>query len=202
MIGKPLLPSSTNCLVLGCHPNPDSFTIAISKELVQRITQQTNGTVHYIDLYRESFNPVLTLTELQQHWSFDNDTQRYIEQLRQSDLIIIIHPVWWATMPALLSGWIQRIFKPEFAFRYEGDEFTQKSARGLFAQKKFLISYLADEATSDASCQTVEHQWRHILQFCAVQTIHFEPIGELRSISLKGRRQAITRVFQRAQELL
>lgn len=191
-----------NCLIVGCHPNLDSFTLAISKEITKRLAQQTSGILHYVDLYRESFDPVLTLTELKQHWSFDESVQHYIQQLQQSAVIIIVHPVWWAGMPALLSGWIQRIWKPELAFRYEGDEFTEKSSAGLFGQKRFLISYLSDEAATDVSCQTVEQQWRHILRFCAVQTARFEPIGELRSMSLRERRQAITRICQCAQELL
>lgn len=192
-----------NSLVLGCHPNLKSFTLALSHALAECLRQNDtdDGVVEYIDLYREQFDPVLGWGELQQHWSFDDATQWSIRLLRQSDLLAVVHPVWWAGMPALLSGWIQRVWKNEVAFRYEGEEFTPKNRRGLLSDKRVLISYVSDDATSDDSCRILQEQWQYILSFCGVQQMQFESIGELRGMHLKQRAQAIQRVCQRALAL-
>lgn len=159
------------------------------------------SSVRYIDLYREQFDPVLRMTELMQHWSFDSNVQHSIRDLQQSDVVVIVHPVWWAGMPALLSGWIQRVWKHEIAFCYEGDEFTYKVARGLFSDKRFLIIYLSDESATDLSCRALEAQWQHILEFCAVKNMVFAPIHDARGMSTKQRNDAVMRVCTCATEL-
>ena len=189
------------CLVVGCHPDPHSFTLSVSRRTAARLSEDDSRHVDHVDLYREQFDPVLGLTELQQHWSFEPTVQRHIRQLRQSVVVVIVHPLWWAGMPALLSGWIQRVWKNEVAFRYEGEEFTHKMARGLFGAKRFVIVYLSDNPATDSSCQAVERQWKYILDFCAAHTAAFEPIADVRTLGIGQRNSAVTRVCLRAAQV-
>lgn len=42
--------------------------------------------------------------------------QRCQESLLWAEHLIIVYPVWWGTMPALLKGWLDRVLLPGFAF--------------------------------------------------------------------------------------
>ena len=46
----------------------------------------------------------------------------HCEELARADGIIIVHPNWWGAPPAVLKGWVDRVFRPEVAYRFlEGD---------------------------------------------------------------------------------
>lgn len=57
--------------------------------------------------------------------------QRYITN---SDIIWIVFPIWWTSMPAILKGYIDRVFLSGFAYQMEGD-----NPKGLLTDKKVII---------------------------------------------------------------
>ena len=92
-------------LVLYCHPNPqsfnraifDTFTEALKKRELQMVTR---------DLYELKFDPILTLDDLIS-WKRKKpladvaEEQKYVAWCRN---MVLIYPVWWAGMPALMKG--------------------------------------------------------------------------------------------------
>lgn len=63
-----------------------------------------------------------------------------------ADTIIVIHPIWWWGAPAILKGWVDRVFSHGFAYTY-----GPKGPEGLLAGKKALVF------TSSGSD---ENQWK------------------------------------------
>ncbi len=104
--------------VILCHPVKGSFNHAISDEVVRSLKQQKH-IVHYHDLYDEGFQPVLSADELQRRFSFDEQVQLYTSRVIESDGLVFIHPDWWGGPPALLKGWIDRVFRPGVAYDFE-----------------------------------------------------------------------------------
>ena len=65
-----------------------------------------------------------------QHHSFTDDIKREHQLLAETDLIIFQFPLWWYSMPALLKGYIDRVFSMRWA--YGGEQ--------ALSGKKILVS--------------------------------------------------------------
>lgn len=79
-------------------------------------------TVKVIDLYKEEFNPVLYFDKevKRRNLYLDTETEKYRNLIKQADFIIFIFPIWWSSMPAILKGFIDRVFAKDFAYKYKG----------------------------------------------------------------------------------
>lgn len=108
-------------VVLG-HPNPgNSFNRAIA-ETVRATLRDMGHTVILRDLYAEGFDPTLPFGEEKKPIEeLPAAIQKEIADTRDSDGIVIIHPNWWGTPPALLKGWLDRVFRAGFAYRFTAD---------------------------------------------------------------------------------
>lgn len=124
-----------NVLIIYAHPNPSSFNGAIL-EHVQKGLEETNHSVTLLDLYKEQFDPVLVFNEEKKRRDLLNEeeTKRYRELVQKADILLFIYPIWWWGMPAILKGFIDRIFVAGFAYKYEGS-----LPKGLFKGKKAWV---------------------------------------------------------------
>ncbi len=123
-------------LIVYAHPNHKSFNHAIVNTIVQKL-QSKNEEVEVRDLYKLSFNPVLTLeemTDLQENRIAD-DVKTEQELISQSDTLIFIYPIWWTSMPAIIKGYFDRVFS--YGFAYSANE--QGEIEGLLQGKKAII---------------------------------------------------------------
>jgi putative NADPH-quinone reductase len=64
---------------------------------------------------------------------------------------VFIYPIWWFGPPAILKGWIDRVFTRKFAF-----DFTATGMKGLLTHEKALIlnTLGGDEATYQTNAGT------------------------------------------------
>jgi NAD(P)H dehydrogenase (quinone) len=105
-------------LVVYAHPLEDSFQAALHRCVVSAL-RQAGHEVADLDLYAEQFCPVLKLDERATYGTGRSDTTRVskqVEQLRWSDGVIFVFPVWWYGMPAMLKGYFDRVWLPGVAF--------------------------------------------------------------------------------------
>ncbi|RAP23987.1 flavodoxin family protein [Brevibacillus laterosporus] len=107
-------------VVLFAHPGTESFNHAILGQVTESLHK--HGVTPTIrNLYEQHFSPIFSPADMQAMES--HRTPKAIEEeqtiLTDSDLLIMIYPVWWWSQPAILKGYIDRIFSDGFAFRYE-----------------------------------------------------------------------------------
>ncbi len=97
-------------LIIYAHPNHNSFNGAILKQVQANLDR--NHEVTLLDLYAEKFNPVLSFDEDHRRRDLEKDpeTQTYRELITWADHLIFIFPIWWSGMPAILKGFIDRVF--------------------------------------------------------------------------------------------
>jgi len=120
-------------LIINGHPDKESLCFALAESYKKGA--DTNGDqcqlVHLIDL---KFNPILTygyrlISEL------EPDLLKMQQAILQADHLVFIYPNWWATLPTLLKGFIDRVFLPNFAFKYhEKGPFWDKLLKGKTAR--------------------------------------------------------------------
>jgi NAD(P)H dehydrogenase (quinone) len=87
-------------------------------------------------LYELNFNPVLTSSDFDavKENNTPYDILKEQEYITDADYIWIIFPIWWTSMPAILKGYIDRVFLSGFAYRMEGDY-----PEGLLTDKQVII---------------------------------------------------------------
>lgn len=109
-------------LVVLAHPDDSSFNHAIARAVCETL-DANNHHVVFLDLYKEGFDPVLPAPELSRDAILDPVIERHCKILSDADGIVIVHPNWWGMPPAILAGWIDRVFRPGRAYRFvEGDK--------------------------------------------------------------------------------
>ena len=94
------------------HYNDKSFNAAIKDEFIKTVKENGNE-VDLVDLYKENFNPVFAGEKPD---AVVLDHQKRIEN---SDVIVLIAPIWNFRMPAILEGWIDKVLSPPWAFRFK-----------------------------------------------------------------------------------
>ena len=111
----------TRALVLAAHPVPDSYNQALHARTVETL-QARGWDVDDCDLYAEGFNPVLSEAERRgYHDEPDNiaPVADYVERVRAADALVMVFPVWNFGYPAMLKGFLDRVFLPGVSFRLE-----------------------------------------------------------------------------------
>ena len=99
-------------LLVYCHPAPDSFA-AIVRDAAMAGLADGGHEVRLTDLYAEGFDPVLSAADHALHLA-DPSTKpgiaSHIEDLRWCESLVLAYPTWWSGQPAMLKGWIDRVW--------------------------------------------------------------------------------------------
>jgi NAD(P)H dehydrogenase (quinone) len=108
-------------LVILGHPDPSSFNHALAHALCKTLRIAGHEVIFH-DLCAEGFDACLPKDEISRGRQLPPLIQKHCEELRSADGIVVIHPNWWGMPPAIVKGWIDRIFRPDVAYRFiEGD---------------------------------------------------------------------------------
>ena len=105
-------------LVIYCHPREGSFTSAV-RDLVLEKLNNAKAEVRLIDLYAQNFDPILSAMELEGYEACPDNVApvaQHVDDLRWCDTLIFVYPTWWYGLPAILKGWLDRVFLPDVAF--------------------------------------------------------------------------------------
>ncbi len=122
-------------LIIYAHPNPDSLNSYLKQTLTRHLID-TNHEVVVRDLYQMNFNPVLSQKEIldQTFGAVSSEVKTEQEFICWADNITFIYPIWWTGLPAIMKGYIDRVFSYGFAYRYD-----QGLQKGLLKGKKTMI---------------------------------------------------------------
>ena len=99
-------------LVVHCHPNPDSLCAAARDRVLAGLAAGGHE-VRLLDLYAEDFVPELSSWEREHHLDDPTtkpDIARHADDLRWCDALVLVYPTWYSGQPAMLKGWIDRVW--------------------------------------------------------------------------------------------
>lgn len=140
-------------LIVYAHPEPTSFS-GVMKDLAVETLSAAGHSVTVSDLYAQGFNPVagvhdfthradparLDLGAEQAHAAqtsgFAPDVQAEIDKLMAADFLLLQFPFWWYSVPAMLKGWIDRVFAYGLAY-----DFGRTWDRGVFTGRRAMLSF-------------------------------------------------------------
>ncbi|MEM7499066.1 MAG: NAD(P)H-dependent oxidoreductase [Pseudomonadota bacterium] len=105
-------------LVVYCHPDPESYCAAVRDRAVAG-ARAAGHEVDLLDLYGEGFDPVMSCEERRgYHTPVANEAPvaEHIARLKAAEGLVFVYPTWWYGQPAMLKGWLDRVFVPGVAF--------------------------------------------------------------------------------------
>jgi NAD(P)H dehydrogenase (quinone) len=109
-------------LVVFAHPSAESFVGALRDAVIDELNRGGHE-VRQRDLYEEGFSPVFTAYERTHHvgdldvkLSVMPELRSHVEDLRWCDTLVLVYPTWWSAQPAILKGWIDRVFMNQVAW--------------------------------------------------------------------------------------
>ena len=179
--------STINVLLILSHPDRGSYNHAIAERIGSALVDEGHH-VDAHDLYAEHFQPVLENDEIQRRFSFDDYWVRHSQELRDAQGIVIVYPDWWGMPPAILKGWIDRLFRPGIAFEYAGDEFLPKTKRPLLSGKRALVVSTTNES-NPLSQEAILSIWRErILSYAGIEDATFKILYDLHNATGAQRR--------------
>jgi len=122
-------------LIIYAHPNQESLNGQF-KQAIEKILVQQKQDVIVRDLYTLGFDPVLSLEDMtgQRKGIVNELIKNEQEYIKWADIVTFIYPIWWTGMPAIMKGYIDRVFSYGFAYRYD-----QGIQKGLLTGKQAII---------------------------------------------------------------
>ena len=118
--------------IIACHPDGGSFTLAIANRYAEAVRKHGHLAI-VRDLYRLGFDPVLKLTE--REGAPAPDVVAEWAALGEVDVFVLVYPIWFGAPPAMLKGYIDRVFG---AGRTRGE--AREGARSGILHGKSLVS--------------------------------------------------------------
>jgi len=168
-----------------CHPDPNSFSASVAGRVESAFSDL--GIVHtMVDLYREGFEPTMPPDEFSRKFSFDAKVQRHVGLIEEATHLAIVHPDWWGTPPALLKGWVDRVFRPGIAYEFEGGEFTQKRSSPLLGGTRAIVFATSNDEETDA-VPVIEPFWRNLFQYSGIAPYSVHVLQRLHSLDSAAR---------------
>jgi NAD(P)H dehydrogenase (quinone) len=181
-------------LVVTAHPRENSLTQSVAEKVCGGLVE-SGCTVELADLYAENFDPRLN-TQDEPDWEdtekeYSVEVKKEVARIERADAMIMVFPVWWWSMPAMLKGWIDRVWGYGFAYG-EGNT--------LPVQKIVSIGVSANSESDESSQIFFESLKKQMVEgichYCGVKDATFVLLGD----SLGGEERA-EEILKRAHQM-
>lgn len=157
-------------LIINGHPNRESFNFGIAAAYKDG-AEESGAEVRSMNIADLNFNPNLQFG-YQKRTEVEPDLLQAWEDILWAEHLVWVHPVWWGGLPAIMKGFIDRLFLPGYAFQYrENSPFWDKLLKGKSAR---IITTLDQPSWYYALVYgrpSVNQLKRSTLQFCGISSV-------------------------------
>lgn len=184
-------------LTVVAHPSPTSFSHAMA-DTARAVLAGRGFQVAFHDLHAEGFDPVQPTGELQNTASADALVEQHCGELAQARLILVFHPNWWGQPPAILKGWIDRVFRLDTAYGYPPGVPPEGVPTGLLKARRALVfntSNTPPERELEVFGDPLELLWKRcIFPLCGVHDVVRRMFGPMSGSSAVDRERWLAEV--------
>src|SRR5437868_13158952 len=161
-------------LIIIANPSRTSLSHAMAAA-AHRVLAARGYSIATHDLYAEHFDPVQPTGEGGNTVSADPLVEQHCSELALADLILVFHPNWWGQPPAILKGWIDRVFRLDTAYGYPAGVGFEGVPVGLLRARHALIfntSNTPSAREAEAFGNPLETLWKNcIFALCGVTSV-------------------------------
>ncbi|WP_337269958.1 NAD(P)H-dependent oxidoreductase [Oryzifoliimicrobium ureilyticus] len=114
-------------LIVIAHPEASSYTRAVAEQVIAGLKEDPQNTFEIADLTAEKFDPRYQGADYRAFRDLNappSDVLAEQSRIDRADLLLLIFPVHWWSMPAMLKGWIDRVFTNGWAYKTTDGEET------------------------------------------------------------------------------
>ena len=180
-------------LIINGHPDKESFCFALAESYKKGADSAGADckSVHLIDL---DFSPILTfgyrkISEL------EPDLVKMQQEILAADHLVLVYPNWWATFPALLKGFLDRVLVPGFAFKYHEDSpfwdklLAGKTARMIVTMDTPKWYYFLMNKNAGHNAMRIG-----VLEFCGIKPVKITSFAPVKSSEEAKRKKWLAEV--------
>ena len=167
-------------LIINGHPNKESLNFGFAKAY-KKGALASNAEVQEITISSIKFNPNLE-NGYQKRTELEPDLVASWEKIKWADHLVWIHPVWWGGLPAIMKGFIDRLFLPGFAFQYrENSIFWDKLLKGKTAHIITTLDQPSWYYWLAYGRPSVNQLKKSTLQFCGINSVKVSYFGIIKA---------------------
>ena len=150
-------PAKAQHVIILCHPAQGSFNAAAAAEYCATVEECGQHAV-VRDLYQMKFDPVLRANDLPGAPGFSQCpyVAYELDLIAEADFIVLVYPIWFGLPPAMLKGYVERVFGSDFSFQEVRDPKAHSKLKA-----KHLLSF-----TSSGNSQIwleEQGQWQSLI---------------------------------------
>jgi NAD(P)H dehydrogenase (quinone) len=188
-------------LIIYAHPSVESYNHALLEAFLKGL-KKAGHDYEVVDLYRENFNPILSDTNPRAE--LGKDVKAYQERIKAVDYLAFVFPTFWYRAPAMLEGFIDRVFTSHFAYKYVSNFLGMKVPKGLLPDKKAIVIETYGGPGWYYRYLFSRIPWkrfRAVLKFCGIKVVAYQPCYHVPFTTDKVRQKYI-RIVQELGEKL
>ena len=206
-------------LIVHAHPEPHSFSTAQMTTAAQAL-RDAGYRVDVLDLYSDAWAPTLArddFASVEGHFkpqaeqmravkdgTLDATVQAHLDRLLDADLLVLSFPLWWFSLPAILKGWVDRVFAMGAVFGGDYGLFGDAALAGKRAMLLFTTggpSEMFQPGIFGSMDDFLFHIHRGMLEFVGYQVL--DPVitygpahmaDQERAAALEMVKESITRI--------
>ena len=187
-------------LIINGHPDKESFCFELAKRYKKGVG--TSGAdcklVNLIDL---NFSPLLKYG-YRKRTELEPDLKNIQNDILDADHLVFVYPTWWGTQPALLKGFIERVFLPDFAYKHRKNSvfwdklLTGKSARLIVTMDtpKWYYNFVYKKPGHNS-------MKKGVLNFCGVKPVKITTLTPVKLSNKEKREKWLKQVEKIGQRL-
>jgi NAD(P)H dehydrogenase (quinone) len=190
-------------LLIHAHPEPTSLTRTLV-EVAKTSLLASGHRVLESDLYAMNWKAVFDAADFPQRVNEDRlcfvsesgnayakraqtqDVEDEQAKLRQADAIVFQFPIWWFSFPAILKGWVDRVFAYGLAYGYKDAGNQHRYGEGGFAGKRALLSVTVGGPFEDYGARGINGSLEQILFPITHGTLFFSGMEVLPTFAVYG----------------
>ena len=183
-------------VIINGHPNKESFCFELAKQY-KKGAGFSGAECNLINLTDLNFSPILKYG-YHKRTELEPDLVHIQNEILQANHLVFVYPIWWGTPPALLKGFIERVFLPEFAFKYRKNSLhwdkllTGKTARLIVTMDtpKWYYRFVYKRPGHNA-------MKKGVLQFCGINPVKITTLSPVK----KANKEKIERWLNKIEKL-
>lgn len=196
---------STNrkILIVHAHPEQTSVTCQLT-EIAAEVLKAQGHEVMQSDLYAMGWKAVFDGQDFPKRvnqkrlsfieesgYAFSNgcqtpDVEEEQRKILAADAVILLFPLWWFSMPAIMKGWIDRVWAFGLAYGYKGAGNAYRYGEGGFAGKRALLAVSVGGPADDYSSRGINGPLEQLLFPITHGTLFFPGMQVLPTFAVYG----------------
>ena len=193
-----------NALILLAHPSPNSFNHAIAQAAADAFRALGCRVVLH-DLHAEQFDPFLPADEIPKDAVLPPLIESHCREVREADVIVVVHPNWWGMPPAILTGWVDRVMRAGLAYRFLENDSGEGVPVGLLQARAAIVFNTANTPEArerEAFGDPLESIWKRcVFDLCGVRNFHRRTFSTVVDSTPAQRREWLAEVARLCQQV-